>query len=143
MVWWAYQKRLIQLKDLRVWFAAQELVARRCQMKDTQRPHYGMEELRRLVAGRGGEGESVRRLERLGLLTWDASHISFALTPADLQVSDLSSLHEMLARIQNHRRKVPVPRQVVRFIAAPSKRCVIATILGISCAASTTGPGSV
>ena len=36
----------------------------------------------------------------------------------------------MLARIQNHRRKVPVPRQVVRFIAAPSKRCVIATILG-------------
>ena len=76
MIWWAYQKRFIQLKDLRVWFAAQELVARRCRLKDTQTPRYGMEELRRLVAGRGGEGESVRRLERLGLLTWDASHIS-------------------------------------------------------------------
>jgi hypothetical protein len=36
----------------------------------------------------------------------------------------------MLSRIQNNRRKVPVPRQVIRFIAAPSKRCVIATILG-------------
>jgi hypothetical protein len=130
MVWWAYQKRLIQLKDLRVWFAAQELVARRCQMKDRQRPRYGMEELRRLVAGRGGEGESVRRLERLGLLTWDASRMTFALTPADLQLCDVSSLHEMLSRIQNTRRKVPVPRQVIRFIAAPSKRCVIATILG-------------
>jgi hypothetical protein len=132
MVWWCYQKRLIQLKDLRVWFAAQELVARRCQMKDRQRPRYGMEELRRLVAGRGGEKDSLRRLQQIGLLTWDASHIAFALTPADLQVSDLSSLHEMLARIQNNRRKVPVPRQVVRFIfiAAPSKRCAIATILG-------------
>ena len=130
MAWWCYQKRLIQLKDLRVWFAAQELVARRCQMKGRQRPRYGMEELRQLVAGRGGEGKSVRRLERLGLLAWDASHIAFALTPADLQLCDVSALHEMLSRIQNNRRKVPVPRQVVRFIAAPSKRCVIATILG-------------
>ena len=130
MVWWAYQKRFIHLKDLRVWFATQELVARRCQLNHTQQPHYGYEELRRLVASRGGEGASVRRLETLGLLTWNASQIAFALTPADLRVSDLASLHQMLARIQNHRRKVPVPRQVVRFIAAPSKRCVIATILG-------------
>lgn len=130
MVWWVYRQRFIHLKDLRVWFAAQELVARRCQLKDTQQPHYGYEELRRLVAGRGGEGASVRRLEALGLLTWNASQIAFALTPADLRVSDLAPLHQMLARIQNHRRKVPVPRQVIRFIAAPSKRCVIATILG-------------
>ena len=52
------------------------------------------------------------------------------MTPEDLLISDLSSLYEMLGRIQNCRRKVPVPRQVVRYIAAPSKRCVIATILG-------------
>ena len=130
MVWWAYQQRFIHLKDLRVWFAAHELVARRCQLNDTHQPHYGYEELRRLVAGRGGEGASVRRLETLGLLTWNTSQIAFALTPADLRVSDLASLHQMLARIQNHPRKVPVPRRVVRFIAAPSKRCMIATILG-------------
>ena len=42
MVWWAYQKRFIQLKDLRVWFAAQELVARRCQLKDNQRRTMGL-----------------------------------------------------------------------------------------------------
>jgi len=130
MVWWAYQKRFIQLKDLRVWFAAQELVARRCKLKDHQTPHYQMEELRRLVAGRGGEEDSVRRLERVGLLVWSSSNITFAREPSALQLRDLSSLHEMLSRIQNNRRKVPVPRQVVRFIASPSKRCVIAAILG-------------
>jgi hypothetical protein len=130
MVWWAYQKRFIQLKDLRVWFAAQELIARRCELKDHQTPHYRMEELRRLVAGRGGEEDSVRRLERVGLLMWSASHITFAREPSALHLRDLSSLHEMLSRVQNNRRKVPVPRQVVRFIASPSKRSVIAAILG-------------
>jgi hypothetical protein len=130
MAWWAYQERFIQLKDLRVWFAAHELVARRCGLKDNQKPHYGIEELRRLVAGRGGEEDSLRRLERVGLLTWSSSHITFARGPEDLHLSDLLSLQEMLSRIQNTQRKVPVPRQIVRFIAAPSKRCVIATILG-------------
>ena len=28
LVWWAYRSRRIQLMDLRVWFAAQEMVAR-------------------------------------------------------------------------------------------------------------------
>jgi hypothetical protein len=130
MVWWAYQKHFIQLKDLRVWFGAQELVARRCQLKDNQTPHYRIEELRTLVAGRGGEGESIRRLEHVGLLQWSSSHITFGRRPEDLRLSDVSSLHEMLSRIQNHQRKIPVPRQVIRFIAAPSKRCVVATILG-------------
>jgi hypothetical protein len=130
MVWWAYQQRCIQLKDLRVWFAALELVARRCGLNDNQTPHYGFEELRKLVAGRGGERASVARLEQVGLLHWDTTHITFARAPSDLRVSDLSSLFAMLSRIQNNQRKVPVPRQVVRFIASPSKRCVIATILG-------------
>jgi hypothetical protein len=130
MVWWAYQKRFIKLKDLRVWFGALELVARRCRLKDSQKPCYSFEELRKLVAGRGGERESVARLEQVGLLQWDTSHIVFAAEPSELRVSNLEGLPEMLARIQNNRRKVPVPRQVVRFIAAPSKRCVIATILG-------------
>jgi hypothetical protein len=130
MVWWAYRKRHIQLKDLRVWFGALELVARRCGLKDEQTAHYGIEELRRLVAGRGGEKDSLRRLEQVGLLTWSTSAITFATEPSDLRINDLEGLEAMCARIQNNRRKIPVPRQIVRFIAAPSKRCVIATILG-------------
>jgi hypothetical protein len=130
MVWWAYRRRHIQLKDLRVWFGALELVARRCGLKDDREACYGTKELRTLVAGRGGEEDCIKRLEAVGLLSWSETDISFATEVSEIRVSDVSSLHEMFSRIQNNRRKVPVPRQVVRFIASPSKRCVIATLLG-------------
>jgi hypothetical protein len=130
IIWWAYRRRHIQLKDLRVWFGALELVARRCKLKGGQEACYGTKELRALVAGRGGEEHSIRRLETVGLLRWSASDITFAREVSDLRIRDVSGLHEMLSKIQNTRRKVPVPRQVVRFIASPCKRCVIATILG-------------
>jgi hypothetical protein len=130
MVWWAYRRRHIQLKDLRVWFGALELVARRCGLKDEREACYRTTELRTLVAGRGGEEDSIRRLEAVGLLSWKETDITFATEVSDLRAGDVSTLHEMLSLIQNHRRKVPVPRQVVRRIASPSKRCVIATLLG-------------
>jgi hypothetical protein len=130
MVWWAYRRQHIQLKDLRVWFGALELVARRCGLKNDREACYGTKELRTLVAGRGGEEASIKRLEAVGLLSWSETDISFATEVSEMRVSDVSSLHEMLSQIQNHRRKVPVPRQVVRLIASPSKRCVIATLLG-------------
>jgi hypothetical protein len=130
IIWWVYRSRHIQLKDLRIWFGALELVARRCQLKKGQEACYAMKELRTLVAGRGGEEDAIRRLEAAGLLSWSATDISFATEVSDLRVSDVSSLHEMLSRIQNRQRRVPVPRQVVRVIASPSKRCVIATLLG-------------
>ena len=55
LVWWAYRSRLIQLMDLRVWFAAQEMVARRCQLAPDQVPAYTPTELHGLV------GVGVRR----------------------------------------------------------------------------------
>jgi hypothetical protein len=130
MVWWAYRRRHIELKDLRVWFGALELVARRCGLKDEREACYRTKELRKLVGGRGGEEDSIRRLEAVGLLSWSETEITFAKDVPDLHIEDVSTLHEMLSLIENHRRKVPVPRQVVRFIASPSKRCVIATLLG-------------
>ena len=72
LVWWAYRIRLIQLRDFRVWFAAQEMEARRCQLDPGQVPEYTLKELHRLVGGVGGEHlrASIRRLEAVGLLTW-------------------------------------------------------------------------
>ena len=71
LVWWAYRSRLIQLMDLRVWFAAHEMVARRCQLAPDQVPDYTPTELHGLVGGVGGEHlrASLRRLEAVGLLT--------------------------------------------------------------------------
>src|SRR5712691_9104982 len=53
LVWWTYRSRLIQLMDLRVWFAAQEMVARRCQLAPDQVPDYTPTELHGLVGGVG------------------------------------------------------------------------------------------
>src|SRR5262249_49783808 len=81
LLWWAYRARLIQLRDFRVWFAAQEMTARRCQLASEHVAAYTHKELHGLVGGVGGEHlrASLRRLEALGLLTW--SRTTLALPP--------------------------------------------------------------
>jgi hypothetical protein len=133
LVWWAYRIRLIQLRDFRVWFAAHEMVARRCQLDPNQVPEYTPKELHGLVGGGGGEHlrASIRRLEAVGLLTWSSTKLTFATSPTDLRdIQDLSDFHTMYEAIPNHSRRVPVPRQAVRLIAGGCRPTVIATILG-------------
>src|SRR5919202_2963144 len=99
LLWWAYRTRLIQLRDFRIWFAAQEMTARRCQMDAGQVPAYTPGELHGLVGGVGGEHlrTSLRRLDALGLLRWTSTTLTFATSPTDLrQVSDLTGFHAML-----------------------------------------------
>src|SRR5712691_1032704 len=118
LLWWAYRIRLIQLMDLRVWFADQEMVARRCQLAPDQVPAYTPTELHGLVGGGGGEHlrASLRRLEAVGLLTWSRTQLTFATSPADLRdIHDLADFHRMLHAIAHAQRRVPVPRQVVRL----------------------------
>ena len=40
LLWWVYRNRHIRLMDFRVWFAAHEMVARRCQIDAVQVPDY-------------------------------------------------------------------------------------------------------
>jgi hypothetical protein len=133
LLWWAYRARLIQLRDFRVWFAAQEMTARRCQIDAGQVPAYTPCELHRLVGGVGGEHlrASLRRLETTGLLTWSGTTLTFATSPTDLRgVHNLADFHTMYNAIPNHRRRVPVPRQAIRLIAGGCRATVIATMLG-------------
>src|SRR4029450_13811354 len=78
LLWWVYRHRYIQLRDLRVWLACQEMVARRGRLPD-QVPHYTLTELHRLVGGVGGPHLrcSLRRLEAHGLLAWSSTRITF------------------------------------------------------------------
>src|SRR4029453_10740284 len=95
LLWWAYRTRLIQLRDFRIWFAAQEMVARRCQIDAGQVPVYTPGELHGLVGGVGGEHlrTSLRRLDALGLLIWPSTTLTFARSPTDLrQVPNLTGL---------------------------------------------------
>src|SRR5262245_33077655 len=79
-VWCAYEVARIRLFDVRVWFAAQELVARRCQLRAERRPIYACDELARVVGGVGDVLASIHRLQASGLLTWTPHRITFNLS---------------------------------------------------------------
>src|SRR5437016_3074870 len=120
LLWWLYRTRRIRLMDFRVWFAAHEMVARRCQIDAAQVPDYTPRELHGLVGGIGGASlrASLLRLEGLRLLTWSSTALTFATSAADLRgIDDLSGFFTMHQAIANNHRRVPVPRQAVRLIA--------------------------
>ena len=88
-VWIAYQAKLISSMDLRVWFAAQEMVARRCLVfQKGQRISYTITELHELTEREGGAA-SLRRLPIVAcssglriLLPFPSILISLANIPA-------------------------------------------------------------
>lgn len=131
MAWHAYREGHTQFRDLRVWFALHELVARRCEIDSERSAAFTTAELRGLVGGVGGEHlrRSLARLARSGLVSWSEREISFPASP-DGMPGDLSAFWTMLNAIQNNRRRVPVPRRTVRLIAQCGKPAVVATILG-------------
>src|SRR5438128_5510222 len=115
LLWWVDRQRYIQLRDLRVWLACQELVARRCQLSPDKVPHYTLTELHTLVGGVGGQHlrTSLHRLEALGLLAWSSARITFATATATAAlrgVPDRTSFTAMCAPIPNLHRHVPVRR---------------------------------
>lgn len=131
MVWWAYSQGLIRLVDLRTWFACWELVSRRCGLERGQKPRYSLSEVQRLTGGAGEDSvaASLKRLSAAGLLSWSEAVVSFSVGP-DAIPGPLEGYWEFLSQIENHRRRVPVPRRVVRFIAGGAGRVLTATILG-------------
>jgi hypothetical protein len=126
-VWCAYEIARIRLIDVRVWFAAQELVARRCQLRLERQPTYTYDELARVIGRVGDISTSLHRLQASGLLTWEPRAITFNLSLPN-QVS--SALGTMLTQITNHNRRVPVPRRLLRFLARGCTRALLATVLG-------------
>lgn len=129
--WWAYKRKIIELGDLRVWLASHELVAERCALQKGRVPAFRIEELVTLLRVRDNVRieRAVRRLQRVGLLTWSRSKISFVKSPADIRVAS-NDLVATIESVTNHRRKVPVPRRMLRFLATTRKPAVIATLMG-------------
>jgi hypothetical protein len=113
--WNEYREGHIEYRDLRVWFAAQELVARRCGLGRGRRPAYKVEELESLVsAGKKRFRPSLRRLEARGLLSWDTAALTFPRP-------EVAGGQE--------KRLVPVPRRTIRLLAACTKPVLAATVL--------------
>lgn len=129
--WWAYKRGFIVFRDLRVWFATFEAVARRCGASKGRVPRYTVTEIHSLVGGVGGEHvrNSLRRLERAGLIAWSERAIRHG-GHEGLRVGDAAELDEAIDAVTNNRRRVPVPRRVLRFLALTGRPVTVATVLG-------------
>lgn len=130
--WRAYKDEIIRLYDLRVWFACFELMARRCEVSPNRFPRYTFDEVFQLV-GCGDLANvqtAVRRLTNAGLLEWSELRIRLPAVVVDDESICDAELWRMIDLVKNNRRKVPVPRRTVRFLAGLSKPVSIATVLG-------------
>lgn len=133
MAWWLCRGGIIRLWDLRVWFACHEASSRRCTLERGRAPNFTVAELRAIAGGGGGEERvraALRRLERVGLLTWSATKLEFSSSPDQLRVEDLADFWRLLEAVPNNRRKVPVPRTALQLIAGGARRGVVAVLLG-------------
>src|SRR5262249_28869838 len=115
--WEAYRDGHIEFRDLRVWLAAHELVARRCRLAKGRIARFTLEALTRLIGGVGGEHlrSSLRTLEASRLISWSTSAVTFP---------------KLGGGDRKDRRLIPVPRRTLRFLAGCKRPVVAATILG-------------
>jgi len=121
--WQAYRDGEIRLVDLRAWLACIEVVARRCELQRGRNRHYRVEELRPVIGGPGGAQlrRSIGRLESSGLLAWSESAIRF-----EVGSWDAGAVAGISPRLLG--RKLPLPRRMIRHLAAGSSRAVMATV---------------
>jgi hypothetical protein len=94
-------------------------------MPEGTEPVYSESELLGLVgSGRVGKiKRSVRRLQQAGLLEWSTERIN-----VDMGQRVVTPWIE--AAVKNVRRKIPVPRRMLRYMAGCRSRVMIATLLG-------------
>ena len=129
MAWWLYLEGHITIAALRVWLAAFELLAKRCEAEKGMPLRFSLDELAKLTGIRDVRLRScLRSLEELGLLIFSETHIILARSPKDLSVSDLSSFYRFLEAIPNNRRLLPVPRRMLRLMAGGGVPSLIATV---------------
>ena len=133
MAWWLYAEGHITRRALRVYFAVHEMVERR--EYSAARANFSIEELKRLVGGRGSVtaeaalSADVRRLGQLRLVKLERHGVEFAQNIEELQVEDVAGLARMLEQMPHPRRIVPVPRRTLRALAAGFGRGVMAVMI--------------
>lgn len=145
MAWWAYRVgKLISYRAFRVYLALHEVQERRDAASRTRRrdgepacePRYAadklVDEVHAIVGGVGGEHirAEFRALKRAGLVSATASRILFDESPDRMPVEDLASLWAMCEQIPNRKRRVPVPRSMLKYIAGGARAAVAATMFG-------------
>ncbi len=131
--WWAYRAGFVEYRDLRVWLACHEAVARRCGLAKGRVPRYTLDEIRDLVGGVGGEHlrASIARLATTGLLRLSESAIEFGGDDGRFAVGHVDELAEAIAGLENRERRVPVPRRILRRMCQTARPSVTGTMLAL------------
>lgn len=130
-IWWAYKRGIVGLLEVRVWLAAFEAVARRCGARDKRRRRFVEHELAELVCvSEERVRSSLRRLERAGFLHWKETTVRFDYGAENLTAEQRLELRSCIESVTNHRRKVPMPRRVLRLLCRATRPVLIATTLG-------------
>ena len=132
LAWWCYRQKLIRLADLRVWFAAWEMRARRCRRPGPLPRRFALDELRGLTGLSPRRlGESLRRLEAAraaGLvgIRHRLPGLARGRPPARPRrpSGDSSTASPTIAGW------LPVPRRILRLLAGGARPALIATVLG-------------
>jgi len=128
-VWHALTTGRIDTFAVRAWIAAQEVKARRCRAGDDTKPQYLLSELLGLL-GTGRKCQLRKAIERLveaGLLSWATDNVSVCTTSFEKTVENCPEWYDLLTCVANNRRKVPVPRRIIRYLAKTRSRTVIGT----------------
>ncbi len=130
-LWWAYNQAILGLLEVRVYLAACEALARRCGARDKRRRLFVEHELAKLV----GVSEerirtALRRLERAGFLRWSHCAVRFGYGVDALSDDQRLELQTFVESVENHRRKVPLPRSVIKLLCGATRRVFVATVLG-------------
>ena len=134
MAWWCFQAKHITKRQLRLYFAAHEMSTRRRFSRD-QEPLYRLDEVKALVGGRGSKSADAElradiiRLRKIGLVAIGKHKIAFATSIEQLKVDEIQSFWTMLGEVRNNRRSVPVPRRMIRALAAGYSRGVTAVVI--------------
>ena len=134
MAWSLFSSGAITKRGLRITFAAHEMLARR-RFGSFDTPEFALEEIKRLVGGRGSRSADaalradIRALARTGLVVIAPKAIAFAKTPDDLAEEHRDEAAAMIETLDHKRRQVPVPRRMLRALAAGFGLAVTAVIL--------------
>ncbi len=130
--WWACRTGDLRPLDVRVWLASFEAVARRCAARKGCRAAYTTGELRELT-GAGSDRsvrESLRRLERIGLVAWSREGLHHAGAVEEVVLSRPGPMLDALGRVSMPSRRVPAPRRLVRELCLSKSPTLLATSFG-------------
>lgn len=117
--------------DLRAWLASFEVVARRCKARKGLCAAYRVEEFMAITGcARRTVLESLARLRACGLVDVRRSGVVHGGTLAELTFGDSAVVRDAMDLVVNQRRRVPVPRRVVRMLAVCDSPSLIATAFG-------------